>query len=277
MFNVVLRELAISVTRWLPSSLKQWIHHNRALDGLARKAFATAVRAGGDIAVIDAGPMRGLKLALGEHVSHAHIRGTYEVDTLAAVDRLVQPGMVCYDLGASIGYVTLLMARKAKQVVAFEPAPHAIEEMKRQLAANNFTNVTIVPLPVSDSERPVEFAVTDTAYGSRINANNDGKWKMLRFTATTLDKVITTQPLPDFVKIDVEDEEGRVLAGAAKLLAGKKPLICCELHSVESARTVKRILEENGYRVENLDGQPFTVPPEVVPGALQVVGRPISR
>lgn len=270
----MLRTLTLWVARSLPTPIKTWVHQHRGLDQLSRKVFGSAVRAGGRTAVIESGPMKGIQLALGEHVSHAHIRGTYELETLEAVDRLVQPGSICYDLGASIGYLSLLMARKAKQVFSFEPAPHARLEMERQVAANSLSNITIVPLAVSDSEKTVEFAMTDAAYGSRISSESGAKWQTLKLKTTTLDIFVKEHPFPDFLKIDVEDEEGRVLAGARSILQQRRAVICCEIHSRESAQAVMSILAEYGYLVTTLAGGPFVVPDDVIPGVVQVIAAP---
>ncbi|HSW51490.1 MAG TPA: FkbM family methyltransferase [Bryobacteraceae bacterium] len=178
------REAAIWVARTIPTPAKQWIHKSRTLDRLSRGLFGSMV--GGEPAVIREGPMAGLLLVPGEHVSHAHLRGEYEIAVLRAVDQLVTPGMVCYDLGASIGYLSLLMARSARRVYAFEPAPHAVEEMRRHVGANRMENIEIIPEAVADCEGEVTFGLTDVTYGSAI-ADGDTVWPTIRVKATTLD------------------------------------------------------------------------------------------
>jgi len=269
----MLRELAIKGARLTPKFVKDAIHHTRFLDRLSRKAFKGAMSAGGGVVRIQSGPLAGLHLAVSEHVSHAHVSGTYEIETQRAIDGLVRPGSVCYDLGASIGYLSLLMARKAKQVYAFEPAPHAIGEIRKHAAANNFANIEIVPSPVSDTERTVEFALTDAAYGSRINAA-ETRWPKLQLTTITLDDFAAQHPFPDFIKIDVEGEEGRVLEGARSILREKRTSLCCELHSEEAARHVQGVLSEYDYRITTLDGTPFQITEEIIAGEVQVIAAP---
>jgi FkbM family methyltransferase len=222
---------------------------------------------------IEEGPMSGIKLAASRHTSHAHIQGTYEKEVQAAIDAMVRVGDVCYDLGASIGYMTLLMARKAKHVYAFEPAPHAIAELQRHLAANGMQNVTIVPSPVSGGVRTVRFCLTDAAYGSGIN-ETETRWPVLQLETTTLDLFARDHPIPDFLKIDVEGEEGAVLEGAHEMLSHRKTSICCELHSMDAARSVIGTLERIGYKLTLLDGSPLKLPEEVVAGNFHILGRP---
>jgi len=98
--------------------------------------------------------------------------GLTRADVQRAIDRYLSSGSICYDIGASIGYMSLLMARSAEHVYAFEPAPHAAEELRGHARCNGFDNITLVPAAVSDSGRPVVFSVTDNAYGSRIRAGS---------------------------------------------------------------------------------------------------------
>lgn len=265
--------LSILAARATPVFIKKWINRSRFLDGMVHRTFARMARSGGSRLAIQSGPLAGLCLEMSEHVLSSHITGTYDRNTQLAIDRLVQPGAVCYDLGASIGYFSLLMARKAKCVYAFEPAPHAAAEIHRHAAANSIENITVVPRPVSDSERDVTFALTDVAYGSCI-VESETKWPTLTVRTITLDDFAKRHPAPDFLKIDVEGEEARVLAGAESILRGKKPVICCELHSEKVAQEVESILRGNGYLLTTLDGNPFHSGGMVIPGDLQILGLP---
>lgn len=225
------------------------------------------------VITIEEGPMRGIKLAASRHTSHAHLRGSYEREVQDAIDSMVRPGDVCYDLGASIGYMTLLMARKAKQVFAFEPAPHAIAELERHVAANGLQNVTVVPSPVSNCVKTVRFCLTDVAYGSGIN-DTETRWPVLNLETTTLDLFVRDHPVPDFLKMDVEGEEGAVLDAAHSILSQHKTSICCEVHNREAACSVIRTLEQFGYRPTLLDGSPAKPPEKVVAGEFHILARP---
>lgn len=271
----MLRSIVVLGARWTPSFIKRWVHKNRLIDHMSRRIFSGAVGIDGSVIQIQSGPLAGIKLVVTEHISHAHISGTYELETQRAIDRLISSGFVCYDLGASIGYLSLLMARKTKQVYSFEPAPHAAEQLRKHAAANGLNNISIVSSPVSDSERIVEFALTDNAYGSSI-VGSPSKWPTLKLTTITLDAFATTHPLPNFIKMDVEGEEGRVLQGARTILREKQPLICCELHSEEAAREVQEILTEYGYRITTLDGRPFEISGPIIPGDVQIIATPNS-
>jgi FkbM family methyltransferase len=269
----IARAPVIAATRLTPTFIKKWIQSNPSVYHLFRRTFSFFVALDGNTVAIESGPLQGMILVVDEHVSHAHIRGAYELETQLAIDKAIAPGFICYDLGASIGYLSLLMARKAKMVYAFEPAAHAAAEIRKHATANHLENITIVPSPVSDAVRTVRFTQNDNTYGSRI-AEGESKWPTVELTTTTLDDFVRTNPMPDFIKIDVEDEEARVLEGARSLLSQRKTVICCELHSEKSARGVQQILEEYSYKITDLQGRPFAITGPVIPGEVQILASP---
>ncbi len=272
------RNLAISCARALPGNFKRWLHNQSALDVMLRKVYGGMVSGGGAV-VIPQGPLAGLKLIPGPHISHKHLAGTYEEDTLAAVDRFVPQGSVCYDFGASIGYLSLLMARKASAVYSFEPAPHALAEIRRQSEANGLINIHPVQQVVSGNVRDVEFALTDNAYGSRIIAGQPvpANRPKLKFRTTTLDALVGSYPPPDFIKMDVEGEELSVLQGGEEVIRANRPIFCIELHSTQLAKDCIEFLRSHGYRVTELDGSPIREHEAVRPGDLQVMAFPSER
>src|SRR5215467_1792973 len=206
-------DLVTTVAAHAPAVVGRFLRAHPRLYRTARALVSAGVRASGEFAVIQSGPARGNRLAMSEHVSHAHIRGTYERDLMEAVERFLTNGAVCYDLGASIGYVSLLMARKASRVYAFEPSPIARAEMSRHIAANGFTNIIIIDRPVSDSEREVNFAISDVAYDSMIRLG-ETTVPTVKLMTIALDEFVKDHEWPDLIKIDVEWHEGHVLEGA---------------------------------------------------------------
>jgi FkbM family methyltransferase len=268
---MMLSRFPVWISERIPPSVKQAVHRVRLLDSALMYLYGSLIK--GKVVSIAEGPMSGIQLATSRHTSHAHIQGTYEREVQDAIDSMVRQGDICYDLGASIGYMTLLMAHKAKQVYAFEPAPHAVTELRRHVAANAMQNVTVVPCPVSGNVRTVRFCLTDNAYGSGIN-ETETRWTVLQLETTTLDLFIRDHPVPDFLKLDVEGEEGAVLDGAHEMLALHKTSICCEVHHQDAARSVIGTLERFGYKLTLLDGSPVKMPEEIVAGAFHILARP---
>jgi FkbM family methyltransferase len=264
-------QIAVWIAERTPRRLKLAVNRVRFLDKALMSLYGSLIK--DNVISIEEGPMRGIKLAASRHTSHAHIKGIYEREVQDAIDSMVRVGDICYDLGASIGYMTLLMSRKAKHVYSFEPAPNAIAELRCHLAANRIQNVTVVPSPVTDRVRAVRFCLTDAAYGSGINERGT-RWPVLQLETTTLDLFSRDHPGPDFLKIDVEGEEGAVLDGAHAILALRETSICCEVHNRNAARSVIGTLERFGYKLTLLDGSPVKAPEEVVAGEFHILARP---
>lgn len=263
--------LPVLIARRAPTSLKTAIHNNRLLNKWSLALYGSLL--GRSPISIRSGPMFGLKLIPSKNISHAHIEGDYEQAVQLIIDKHVRQGDVCYDLGASIGYLSLLMARKARHVYAFEPAPAAIDDILRHFKANSFENVTIIRRPVSNRVREVRFCLTDAVYGAGIS-ETETQWPVLALESLTLDGFVQSHSPPDFLKIDVEGEETRVLEGARHILANHRPTICCEIHSREIARDVSELLTSYHYSLWSLGGEPFVVPKDVMPGEVHVLALP---
>jgi hypothetical protein len=122
----------------------------------------------------------------------------------------------------------------------------------------------------------VRFGLTDVAYGSGI-ARSEVPWPTIDLDTVVLNEFVQTHPFPDFIKIDIEGEEGRALQGATRLLEKGSVVICCELHSPALAQEVTALLQSYGYVVEDLDGNPFVPSAHVTPGEVQVIALPRMR
>ena len=270
------RQMALGLAAGLPTGLKSKIHNSKSLDNLTRRVYGMAL--GSKPIEIQEGPMKGIRFAASKHVSHAHIGGSYEQELVDAIDRYLKPGMVCYDIGASIGYLTMQMAQRAKRVYAFEPSPEARGELAKHTAANGFTNIEVVSSPLTDKITEVTFAVTNTAYGSGIdwNGSQEGRWPTIKLMSTTLDLFTKDHPMPDLLKMDIEGEEGSAMEGGRQMLMQKKPIIFCELHGLQPALATCKVLTECGYTVRHMDGTPFDprLEGQIVPGMLQVIALP---
>jgi FkbM family methyltransferase len=272
----MLRRLILFVMRITPMDARRRLKSIPFVQRFYERFSWRLIGKEGDVIEVAGGPLRGVKLVVGPPISHAQLSGTYERDVAEALDRLVQPRSVCYDLGASTGYHSLLMARKARQVFAFEPTPHGARWIEAYARANGFTNIEIVPEVVSDCPKSVVFSMTGLTYGSRVvaAADNDPRWAHVERRTITLDQFAESHPQPDLVKIDIEGEEGNALRGAERLLRVRRPIICCEIHDLENARAVAEILTRHSYRICALDGSPFEMPRSIHPGDFHVLCLP---
>ena len=149
-------------------------------------------------------------------------QGQYEPEESRYFRLHIRSGDVCFDVGANVGYYTLLMATVAVGGVvhAFEPQPLTASLLKTNLLLNNIQNAVVSEAAVGDAQCEVDFVVSaDDAYSSLLDTGRKPVLAQTRVAMTTLDIYCETQQLPriDCLKVDVEGAEERVIRGAARL------------------------------------------------------------
>jgi FkbM family methyltransferase len=208
-------------------------------------------------AQVESGPAVGIWLRLNPRTGLDALRGASEPEVQDALLRYLRPGMTFYDLGANIGFLSLLGARlvgEEGRVVAFEADPEIAARLREHVERNQFRNVAIVEKAVWSRASKVFFERVDPAtspdrgLGHVIAALSA---KTIEIEAVSLDDIVSTLPAPDFIKCDVEGAEAEVFRGARKLLAEKRPGIFCEIHSEENRRALLAELARFGYACKN--------------------------
>ncbi len=153
--------LAGAAARWLPDGVKQEIYRHPALARPLRRALNRAAPGGLGVVEVAAGGLVGMKLELDLQAEKTYWLGTYEPELQAAIADLVQPGWVVYDVGANIGYITLLLAQAVGEtgyVYAFEPLPENLPRLQRNLELNGLGGrVECFAAAVIDQRRDVDF------------------------------------------------------------------------------------------------------------------------
>src|SRR3990172_6859370 len=162
MSNAVL-SLAALVARYSPPGLKRAFYRLPWLSRAIRRSLNRLAPHGLVVVQVAAGVLQGLKLRLNLQVEKDYWLGTYEPELQAAVLKFMRPGMVAYDVGANIGYVSLMLARAVGaggRVYAFEALPANLERLGENLALNGMqSTVRVVPAAVTDRSGPVQFLV----------------------------------------------------------------------------------------------------------------------
>ena len=206
----------------------------------------------------------------------------YEPETMAAIRRLVQPGMTALDIGAHTGFVTLLLASrvgKTGRVFGFEPVPENFRLLEKNVRSNPLPQVRLVQLALSDqggaatlTRNPVNdggHSIGDQHQNPDF-AGRDLEQLQVQVPTQTLDGWLADQGIDrvDFIKIDVEGAEGLVFAGARRLLSSPAaPAIICEVADAaqrsvgQTEAGLRQILYDHGYRSFLLrDGFPELLP-----------------
>ena len=151
------------------------------------------------------------------------MRGVYEPVTTALITRLVRPGDTVIDIGANIGYYTLIFARLVGdrgRVVAFEPDPDNFDLLARNVAANGYENVTLVRGAVAARAGMLRLYRSATNDGDhRTYDVRDGRTSV-EVEAVRLDEYWTAdRGTVDLIKMDIQGAEGAALEGMEQVLA----------------------------------------------------------
>jgi FkbM family methyltransferase len=165
--------------------------------------------------------------------------GIYERAASAVFTAIVQAGMTVVDAGAHIGQYTLLAAKRvgaAGTVLAFEPNPEALNRLKKNIDANNFSDrVTIHPIALGDAPGMLSLHASDDPH----NLGGASLMGQSRPTATIDVRVVRLDGVAadglerlDVIKVDVEGFESRVLAGAEQLVSKHLPVVQFEVNGL---------------------------------------------
>ncbi len=149
----------------------------------------------------------------------------------ALLARHVDPDATVLDVGANIGLSTILLARAARRVIAYEPSPPNAEYLRRNLAANGIGNVEVRAAASSSAAGVLRFHVSAFGAGSHVVAAghvSGESMSAVEVPAVALDD--EGLPAVAFIKMDAEGHEPEVLAGARALLARDRPLIYTEIN-----------------------------------------------
>ncbi|RMH20528.1 MAG: FkbM family methyltransferase [Acidobacteria bacterium] len=163
----------------------------------------------------------GHRLTLDPHDSLGLSLRPYEPFTSRLVEDCLRPGQVAVDVGANIGYFTLLLARgvgATGRVYAFEPDPESFALLRRNVAANGYGNVIAAQAAVAEEAGTVRlFRSPDNAGDHRTYDAGDGRAAIV-VEAVRLDDALADAARVDFIKMDVQGAEPRALAGMRALL-----------------------------------------------------------
>lgn len=243
--------------RWLARQASTIRHSPRHARSVGKRLTRPARRA--PLPIL-AGAGRGLRVRVGDSAL-ARAVSRVEPQVEDALLTLLSPGDVFYDVGANIGWYTMLAARAvgpAGRVVAFEPSLHNAALLQQNVATNGLADMTtIVPAAATDQSGWAQFldggslegrlSKDDCEAQARRRAQRKAPTRSSFVPVLTLDAWIaeTEQPPPSLLKIDVEGAEVGVLRGMAETLRTGKPTLIIELHNTRAE--VADLLDDIGY------------------------------
>jgi FkbM family methyltransferase len=177
---------------------------------------------------------------------------------LPFVRSYLQPGMRALDIGANYGIYSVGIGKAVGptgRVWAFEPSAGTLSFLRHTLAANAMAQVVVD-----------DCALSDRAGSGRLSVNTDSELNSLVHTSTesseevrldTLDGAMARQGIRgiDFVKLDAEGEEARIVAGGREFFRIEDPLVMFELKHAHVVNVeLLACFRAAGYRLFRLIG-----------------------
>jgi len=190
---------------------------------------------------------------------------SYEPHVTKAITERLKSGMVFVDIGANIGYFSLLAAKLIGpngRVLAFEPSQYNIKLLYLNARINGFENIEIIPSAVADKK--TLFAYDSTGSNgviSELSADLSALLSTTLVNSISLDEMLQNINKVDLIKIDVEGAEYLALSGGRKLLKRHRPIIFSEfappslqaVSKVSAETYLQLLLVDNSYNISVLD------------------------
>jgi FkbM family methyltransferase len=252
-------------------AVRQALLDEALVDALANEAFDTSVaqRAASSFPEpLDAAAVLDVPCRIGALFVHADDQvmtpfmreyGLWEPAETAFLERTVRPGDTVLDVGANIGYFSVLgstLVGPQGRVIAVEPEPRNLLLLKANLWRNQCANAVVLPLAAGR-----EFGYVPLTFNEENRGDHQVGWidrADLHVPSARLDDLLAGQRL-DLVKVDTQGVDHEVVAGLAGLFEVSSPTILCEFW-LKGMRergldpdAVARGYEELGFALQLLD------------------------
>lgn len=192
----------------------------------------------------------------------------FEYDNVRTLIPLLKDARVFIDIGANIGYYSLVAAaiNPGLKIIAFEPFPDAFEVMNRNIRANGFSNIHTERLALSNVTGQANFfyKVNKDFPHDKYQLAGDiglvdyyhGDMRTTQVMTTTLDDYVTQNNLGavDIMKVDTETTEHLVLKGGLDTLRRFSPIIQSEVLTGYNETQLEEVLRDLGYSFYKVKG-----------------------
>ena len=231
------------------------------------------------------GALEGYRMCVdwSHHRSFAY--GTWEPEVLRVVTSTIKPGMTVVDIGAHIGYYSLLFAKlvgPSGRVFCFEPLPENFALLQGNMQLNNLCQVATFNQAIFSSNGAITLTVPDDQRNSgNGSAYIHGGGREVHVEAISVDAFCEEVGIrPDILKMDVEGAEYEVLMGARKTISQSRPKLLIELHHFDgnlAAHPVPDLLAGWGYEIQWIERWELTSYILALPGNATFAEAPAAK
>ena len=257
----MLRNAIIRLTRFVPQSLRSALAAS-SYGNLTRRILNAVNHDPHPIAEL-CGPLAGQRMRVNWPSHKTYVFGTHEPHVMRTIQDVVRPGWTAADVGANIGYATLLLAKcvgPSGRVLAFEPLAENFRMLEENILLNRHPNVTAENLALMAHAGRIELRTATPgamtwAASAALDASKAVETQSAE--AITLDEYAERNGIAriDFLKMDVEGAEADVLAGMTAILDRHKPVLLIEIHQsglYGENHPVLVKLRERKYKISDL-------------------------
>lgn len=222
------------------------------------------IRQRGRVRTILRGPAAGLLISAGP-ASADYAEGVNEEPVQAALTRWLRPGDTFLDIGANVGFFSLLGARlvgPSGRVIAFEPVDHLAVAARRNAHLNGFDQIEVHTVGVGVEPGRAPLSITDHPGGATLasDVDFDEVTEIVEVPVVSISSMVQdgSIPHPDVTKIDVEGHELAVLRGMTVVLEARHSTLLIELDAENvgeldaKSTAVEHLLGRYGYTVNRL-------------------------
>ena len=182
---------------------------------------------------------------------------SYEPEETALIKKLVQSNFVCLDIGANLGYFTMLMAKQCKTVWSYEPEASNYQLLRKNIILNKTFNVYVNRVALTEHSGEALLYLSPT---------NNGMNRIFQSVLCNGSIIVKTQKFDeawnnlnrydiDFIKMDAEGSELGVLKGMRVMLQECHPIILMEFHPTSiieygaNPKDVYDFMKDLGYSI----------------------------
>lgn len=184
--------------------------------------------------------------------------GAYETELVSLLKKTLKPGMTFLDLGANIGYFSVIAAalvRDNGHVHAFEPMPQNLVRLRKNLAPFHWAMAQPYAVGNVSGEVPIHYSDKEAGWASIHDQHGLGNLPCnSTVSVIRLDDWLQSNPVNrlDFIKLDIEGSELDALLGARRMLSHFHPTIVAETKFGWNHDEIRQLLNATGY-----EGRPF--------------------